>query len=181
MGPRAKKLEIAYSHCSFSWAEFTRFITSQNRREGLIWEVENKIQTHTHTHRERNKLTWSCSGWEKKNPSNRSMCVSFLGVRGHENGSGAPPRHTHTHPRASTCADICLKLSLLSSPAVPHFICLSALRFHTRRRGSEVLSHAVQLKSSFFFFFFLTLGKLLTEVWAALRRSSELKHTDWDV
>lgn len=37
--------------------------------------------------------------------------------------------------RASTCADICLKLSLLSSPAVPHFICLSALGFHPGDEG----------------------------------------------
>lgn len=38
-------------------------------------------------------------------------------------------------PRGSTCADICLKLSLLFSPAVPHFICLSALGFHADDEG----------------------------------------------
>lgn len=52
-------------------------------------------------------------------------CVRFGGP-GHENDS---------EPRASTCADICLKLSLLSSPAVPHFICLSALGFQTDYEG----------------------------------------------
>lgn len=78
-------------------------------------------------------------------------------------------------PRASTCADICLKLSLLSSPAVPHFICLSALGFHTDDEGPRCSAMRCSSNPPFFFFF-LTLGKLLTEVWLPWRRSSGWTH-----
>lgn len=178
MGPRAKKFEIAYSHCSFSWAEFTGFITSQNRREGLIWEVENKIQTHTHTHRERNKLTWSCSGWEKKNPSNRSMCVSFLGVRGHENGSGTPPdTHTHTPSSLHMCGYLFETFPpvLASCSTFYLLVCSPVSHKTTRVRGAQPCG-AAQIVL-FFFFFFDTwqiinggLGRLETEQRAKTHR-----------
>lgn len=62
----------------------------------------------------------------------------------------------HDDPsRASTCVDICLKLSLLSSPAVPHFICLSALGFTPTARLRRARPRAApQIR------LFLTLGKL---------------------
>lgn len=64
-------------------------------------------------------------------------------------------------PQASTCADICLKLSLLFSPAVPHFICLSALGFHADDEGPRCSAMRCSSNPPFF----LTLGKLLTAVW----------------
>lgn len=60
---------------------------------------------------------------KKKSPQHKSELVW---------GSGTWKR---LRARASTCADICLKVSLLPSPAVPHFICLSALGFHTDDEG----------------------------------------------
>ena len=98
-----------------------------------------------------------------------SLCVHSEGA-GHENVLRSPPPHPppapqHPPSRASTCADICLKLSLLSSPAVPHFICLSALGFHSDDQGPRCSAMRCSFKSScLFFFFFLTLGKLLTQV-----------------
>lgn len=93
---------------------------------------------------------------EKKNSPNE-VCVFNLGVQ---------DMKMFGSPRASTCADICLKLSLLSSPAVPHFICLSALGFHTDDEGPRCSAMRCSSNPPFFsFLFFLTLGKLLTEVW----------------
>lgn len=68
---------------------------------------------------------------------------------------------TFVSPRASTCVDICLKLSLLSSPAVPHFICLSALGFHVDDEGPRC--SAMRCSSNPPSIAFLTLSELLTE------------------
>lgn len=76
-------------------------------------------------------------------------------------------------PRASTCADICLKLSLLSSPAVPHFICLSALGFHTDDEGPRC--SAMRCSSNPPSFFFDT-WQIINGGLAALRRSSVWTH-----
>jgi len=88
--------------------------------------------------------------------SNRSLYSFFGGVR---------DMKTFASPRASTCVDICLKLSLLSTPAVPHFICSSALGFHTDDEGPRCSAMRCSSNTPFFPFLFLTLGKLLTEVW----------------
>lgn len=110
--------------------------------------------------------------WEQ---GNRSLVCSFWGSRTWKR-LGAPP-----HPRASTCADICLKLSLLFLASCSTFYLLLCSRVSYRRRGSEVLSHAVQLKSSLFLwvlcmcvwvFFFLFFGtwQIINGGLAALRQ-----------
>lgn len=93
-----------------------------------------------------------CVGEKKVYLTEVSVCL--FGDRGHENAR---------EPRASTCADICLKLSLLSSPAVPHFICSSALGFHADDEGPRL--SAMRCSSETSYLFFWTLGKLWTEVW----------------
>lgn len=84
-------------------------------------------------------------------------------------------------PRGSTCADICLKLSLLFSPAVPHFICLSALGFHADDEGPRCSAMRCGSSPPLFSLLppFLTLGKLWTEVWlprdaAASKRKNKM-------
>lgn len=96
---------------------------------------------------------------EKKKTSLTEVCVFFLGVR---------DMKTFGSPRASTCGDICLKLSLLSSPAVPHFICLSALGFHTDDEGPRCSAMRCSSNPPFFDTWQIINGGL-----AALRRSSE--------
>ena len=87
---------------------------------------------------------------------------------------------TSESPRASTCADICLNVSLLSSPAVPHFICLSALGFHTNDEGSRCSTMRCGSNPPFFFFlsfflfFFFDTWQINNGVLAALRWSGEL-------
>lgn len=78
---------------------------------------------------------------------------------------------TFESPQPSTCADICLKLSLLCSPAVPHFICLSALGFHTDDEGPRCSAMRCCSNPPFFDTWQIINGGL-----AALRRSSERTH-----
>lgn len=97
-------------------------------------------------------------GWKKK-WKHKYVC-SFWGS-GHENVCEAH--------RVSTCADICLKLSLLSWPAVPHFICLSALGFHSDDQGPRCSAMRCSWNPPFFDTWQIINGSL-----AALRRWSEL-------
>lgn len=97
---------------------------------------------------------------EKITPT--EVCAFLLGVR---------DMKTFESPRASTCADICLKLSLLSWPAVPHFICLSALGFHTDDEGPRCSAMRCSSNPPFFDTWQIINGGL-----AALRRSTEWTH-----
>lgn len=90
------------------------------------------------------------------------VCVFVLGVW---------DMNMFESPQASTCADICLKLSLLSSPAVPHFICLSALGFHTDDKGPRCSAMRGSSNPPFFDTWQIINGGL-----AALRWNSEGTH-----
>lgn len=104
---------------------------------------------------------------EKKNLSKWGLCVQF-GSPGHENVWEPPSLHMCGYlfetfpPVLASCST---------------FYLLVCSRVSYRRRGSEVLSHAVQLKSTFFFFsFFFDTWQIINGGLAALRRSSVWTH-----
>lgn len=93
----------------------------------------------------------------------RDLCVQFGGP-GHENVWEPPSRHMCGYlfetfpPVLASCST---------------FYLLVCSRVSYRRRGSEVLSHAVQLKSTSFFF---DTWQIINGGLAALRRSSVWTH-----
>lgn len=98
----------------------------------------------------------------KKNLSKWGLCVEFGGP-GHENVWEPPSLHMCGYlfetfpPVLASCST---------------FYLLVCSRVSYRRRGSEVLSHAVQLKSTFFF----DTWQIINGGLAALRRSSVWTH-----
>ena len=156
MGPRAKKLEIVYSHCSFSWGEFVGFITSQNRREGLIWEVENKIQTHTHTPREKQThMELFRLGKKNKSLQQKYVCF-FFGGPGTWKRFRSPPQHTHTPSSLHMCGYLFETFPpvLASCSTFYLLVCSPVSHKTTRVRGAQPCG-AAQILLFFFFFCYL--------------------------